>query len=61
MLTDFLEAKLEFCTPDKYRQKKKKKKGKRSTPKYVLIHLLKIVMTSSRKLGHSLELDDLAL
>lgn len=59
MLTDFLEAKLEFCTPDKYRQMRRGKR--RSTPKYVLIHLLKIVTTSSRKLGHSLELDDLAL
>lgn len=32
-----------------------------STPKYILTHLLKIVTMPSRRLDHSLELDDLAL
>lgn len=39
----------------------KERRRSGQTPKFVLIHLLKIVTTASRKLAHSLELDDLAL
>lgn len=45
-----------ICTLDKSSEREAKKQ-----PKFVLIHLLKIVTTASRKLAHSLELDDLAL
>lgn len=52
MLTDFSVAKLEFYI------QRQERKGKL---KSFLIHLLKTVTMSSRKLGHSLKLDDLAL